>query len=238
MPLEVHPITQESEVAEFARIQIASFTGGGGITALLTPNPLPPEYLEKAIQKHVKSWREEPDVQYLKVIDTDLGGKMIAGAKWRINEKERTEEQIQGMLPVPGPDEEGRPAVQDFMRFLNRARREYMGTKPFYGKLPVVSPTSMTGYELNLSILVLHILATHPEHHRRGAGAMLIAWGLRKADSAQLPAFLEASPMGKPLYERMGFQEKHVETWDLTKYGLEGTDTTTIMIREALLYVM
>lgn len=133
MPLEIHPV-EESDFADFVRIQIAAFSHGGGITGLLTPKPLPPDYVEKSIGKHVKSWREEPDVAYLKVIDTDLGGKMVAGAKWRINEKERTEEQIQSMLPVPGPDEEGRPGPQDFMWFLNSVRREYMGTKPFYCK--------------------------------------------------------------------------------------------------------
>ena len=63
---------------------------------------------------------------------------------------------------------------------------------------------------------------------------MLLAWGIRKADSAQLPAFLEASATGKPLYERMGFQTKHVEVWDLEKYGMQGTDTSTVMIREPL----
>lgn len=139
MPLEIHPV-EESDFADFVRIQIAAFSGGGGITGLLTPDPLPPNYIEKSIDRHLKSWRDEPDVRYLKVIDTDLGGKMIAGAKWRINEKERTEEQIQSMLPVPGPDEEGKPGMQDFMWFLNRVRREYMGTKPFYCKLLIMLP--------------------------------------------------------------------------------------------------
>jgi hypothetical protein len=37
---------------------------------------------------------------------------------------------------------------------------------------------------------------------------MLLDWGTRQADRARLPAFLESSPMGKPLYERMGFQAK------------------------------
>ncbi|KAH7391703.1 acyl-CoA N-acyltransferase [Pyrenochaeta sp. MPI-SDFR-AT-0127] len=212
MPLEIRPV-EESDFEDFVRIQTAAFQGGGGITGLLTPVPLPANYIQKSIDKHIKSWRDEPDVTYLKVIDTDLDGKMIAGAKWRINEKERTEEQIKSMLPVPGPDEEGNPALQDFMRYLSRVRREYMGTKPFY---------------------FLHILATHPDHHRRGAGARLIAWGLEKADKVQLPAFLESSPMGRPLYARMGFEPKHEEVWDLTKYGREGTDTNTIMIREPL----
>lgn len=61
---------------------------------------------------------------------------------------------------------------------------------------------------------------------------MLLEWGLSKADTAGLPAFLESSSMGKPLYERVGFQPKEVVIWDLSKYGLEGTDTNTAMIRE------
>lgn len=67
---------------------------------------------------------------------------------------------------------------------------------------------------------------------------MLLSWGLRKADSAQLPSFLESSPMGRPLYERMGFEAKEVVTWDLTKYGFEGTDTSTVMIRDPLPLVL
>jgi hypothetical protein len=56
---------------------------------------------------------------------------MVACGKWRINKHERTEEQIQSQLPVPGLDEKGRPAAQDFMNYLCRVRKEYMGTKPF-----------------------------------------------------------------------------------------------------------
>jgi len=84
---------------------------------------------------------------------------------------------------------------------------------------------------------------------------MLLDWGTRQADRARLPAFLESSPMGKPLYERMGFQAKEgksrqinclrdchwlcvfgiaVVTWDLTHYGLEGTDYSTVMLREPI----
>ncbi|KAF1935176.1 hypothetical protein EJ02DRAFT_460598 [Clathrospora elynae] len=217
MPLQVHPITSEADLVEFYRIQTSAFAAGGGIATLLIPNPITPDYIQTSIDKHIKSLREEPDVTYLKVIDTDMGGKMIACAKWRINHEERTEEQIQSMLPIPGKEMEGRLGAQEFMSFLCRARKEYMGTKPFY---------------------FLHILATDPEHHRRGAGAMLVDWGVRKADSAQLPSFLESSPMGRPLYERMGFRPKEVVMWDLKKYGLEGTDNSTVMLREPLLHAV
>lgn len=90
------------------------------------------ETTERAIQKHIKSAMEESDVHYLKVVDTELGDKMIACCKWRINEKERTVEEIQSMLPVPGEREKDRPAAQDFMNYLHRVRKQFMGTKPFY----------------------------------------------------------------------------------------------------------
>lgn len=100
MPLEVHPIISEDDLVTFVQIQMAAFAGGGGITAILTPSPMPDDYVQKTINRHVKSWRDEPDITYLKVIDTDLGGKMIAGAKWRINEKGRTQEEVEKTLPV------------------------------------------------------------------------------------------------------------------------------------------
>jgi hypothetical protein len=130
MPLEIRPL-EECDFADFVRILTAAFSAGGMVT-LLKPFPLTSEYNRQSIEKHLKSWREERDVTYLKVIDTDLGGKMIAAAKWRINEKERTQEQVERTLPVPGKDEEGRPAAQDFYWYLNRVRRQFMGTLPFY----------------------------------------------------------------------------------------------------------
>jgi predicted N-acetyltransferase YhbS len=76
------------------------------------------------------------------------------------------------------------------------------------------------------------MLVTDPEHHRRGAGELLVRWGTEQADEAQLPSFLEASLMGRPLYARLGFEPQEEEVWDLKKYGLEGTDVSTPMIRQ------
>jgi hypothetical protein len=134
MPLELRIIEDESDFAEFQRIMTSAFSTGGMTAYMVNLNPTPEEK-QKSVDKHIKSWREESDITYLKVIDTDLDGKMIAGAKWRINDKERTQDQIKAMLPVPGPDEAERPAMQDFMHYLTRVRLEHMGTKPFYCKL-------------------------------------------------------------------------------------------------------
>lgn len=76
------------------------------------------------------------------------------------------------------------------------------------------------------------MLVTDPTHHRRGAGGMLVRWGTERADKAQLPAYLEASQEGRPLYARLGFKPIHEQTFDLTKYGGQGMDKNTVMIRD------
>ena len=131
MPLEVRPVTEE-DVADFSRIQYIAFSDG--IASFLSPRPAPPDYLPQQIEKNLKSMREEPDCHFMKVVDTDLGGKIIAGAKWRINREERTEEQIQIQLPKPGKEQEGNEAAIQFMNHLARQRQRWMGTKPFYCK--------------------------------------------------------------------------------------------------------
>jgi hypothetical protein len=60
---------------------------------------------------------------------------------------------------------------------------------------------------------------------------MLTKWGIEQADKAHLPTYLEASMLGRPLYERMGFRPEFEYEFDLAKYGGEGVEVTTIMIR-------
>ncbi|KAF1973988.1 hypothetical protein BU23DRAFT_462763 [Bimuria novae-zelandiae CBS 107.79] len=202
--LEVRPCL-ENDFADFVRIQYRAFNTG--MTNLIKP-PATAESTAKTVEKHIKSAMTEPDIVYLKLIDTDDNDKMIAGAKWRVNEKERTEEQIQSMLPVP--DEEDSPAARDFKDYLHRVRKEFMDVKPFY---------------------FLQMLITDPDHQRRGAGRMLVNWGCSRADKAGLPSFLEASDAGKPLYRSCGFSPVHTETFDLSKYDPSkvGLETNTCM---------
>ncbi|KAI4939836.1 uncharacterized protein J4E92_001122 [Alternaria infectoria] len=51
----------------------------------------------------------------------------------------------------------------------------------------------------------LVLLATHPDYRRRGAGTALTQWGVDQALAAGIDVGLEASPMGFPLYQHMGF---------------------------------
>lgn len=49
-------------------------------------------------------------------------------------------------------------------------------------------------------------MAVHPAHRLCGIGSLLMKAGTKKADQLDLECWLEGSSMGKPLYEKFGFQ--------------------------------
>ncbi|KAF2710352.1 hypothetical protein K504DRAFT_476343 [Pleomassaria siparia CBS 279.74] len=209
MPLQLQPVTL-SDMPDVATIQRAAFSTG--MISLLMPRPITTEAIAKSIEAHAKSMTTEPDVFYVKVVDTDLDNKIIAVGKWRINKAHRGQEDVERMLPKPGKAEEGNQAVLDMMRYLRWGRSTFMGGKPF---------------------CFLHMLVCDPNHGRRGAGAMLVKWGTSQADVLNLPCFLEASEMGRPLYARLGFVPVHEEIFHGAKYGLDtGDEVNTCMIRQ------
>lgn len=57
----------------------------------------------------------------------------------------------------------------------------------------------------------LEIIVTRGMDQGRGAGGLMMAWGAERADENCMEAYLDATPDGKPLYEKFGFVD--VETW-------------------------
>jgi len=53
----------------------------------------------------------------------------------------------------------------------------------------------------------LDMICVLPEYQGRGAAGMLMRWGTERADHEGVEAYLEASPVGKPVYEHFGFGE-------------------------------
>lgn len=135
MVLEIHPMTP-SDIPSFIAINIAAFQNG--ITSMLFPNPKTPDQVQADIDRHVNTMKNEPDARYVKVIDTDLEnedgtkGKMIAGAKWRVNLEERSEEVVLAQRRTIPDGEEASVALRDFSEWLEDMRWKWMGTKPFF----------------------------------------------------------------------------------------------------------
>ncbi|KAF2964586.1 hypothetical protein GQX73_g9000 [Xylaria multiplex] len=87
------------------------------------------------------------------------------------------------------------------------------------------------------SMLGLSLLCTSPKYHRRGAAKALLAPMLAIADAAGLRTYLEATPGGRPVYEKLGFRTVEVKEFDLdalTRGKIKETYKLSIMIREPL----
>jgi GNAT superfamily N-acetyltransferase len=141
---------------------------------------------------------------YLKCVDTS-NGDIIAGARWRYlgpndpNATSRTWDEVNAELAIPEMYAESHPEVWcAFYKLFNDSKRKHMGARAYW---------------------VLDTLVTHPDHHRRGAGGLLLSWGCDKADKAGKETYLEASEMGEPLYTRYGFEPVEKIALDLRNWG-------------------
>ena len=161
---------------------------------------------EKTLDRVVKDTRDnmEKGVIYLKCVDTSTN-EMVAGARWTFHRPSdpaatlRTPEELDKDYEASEPYAESHPEIwTEIFSMIYGNKREIMGLRPYYS---------------------LDTLVTHPDHHRRGAGGLLGKWGLEKADEAGVEAYLEASPMGRPLYERWGFEPVKDISLDLRRWG-------------------
>lgn len=79
--------------------------------------------------------------------------------------------------------------------------------------------------------LLLALLVTADKHRRRGAGSLLVQWGVELSESLGLQCYVQASEQGRRLYQHHGFQDVGSVQLDLSQYGLEGIEVMTEMIR-------
>jgi len=121
--------------------------------------------------------------------EAEAEGRMAGFGFWKFYPSDRTDaeldEEAERAKSETLPPSANVPAMEVFFGALGRDRRKILGGKAYY---------------------LLNILAVDPHYHRRGVGAMHLKWGLDQADEAGIPAFLEASPYGQPLYARWGFE--------------------------------
>ena len=117
-------------------------------------------------------------------------------------------EEIQSFLPP----ELRLDALASLFGPLRAAQEDLMGTQTPY--------------------LMLNSLATQPEHQGRGAGTLLLDWGLGRADERGLVTYLDATGGARGMYERRGFEVRRVCEWERGPWGGEGVDCHYCMVRE------
>lgn len=72
------------------------------------------------------------------------------------------------------------------------------------------------------------MMVTRTSDQGRGAGGMMMRWGMGRADEERVACYLDSTPEGKLLYERFGFGDA-VETWSF----FDERYRHSFMVREA-----
>ncbi|KAI8714618.1 N-acetyltransferase domain-containing protein [Fusarium sp. LHS14.1] len=132
----------------------------------------------------------------------DSAEEIIAFAKWCLPGAS-----IDDPPPVEAWPSHGELAV-DFFGAMTKGHRKYMGDRPHW---------------------YLECIGTHKDWMGKGAATLLMRWGLERADADKLPCFLEATPKGKPIYERFGFRTLGEEVFEWP----QGTTVEAYMERDA-----
>ncbi|EME45098.1 hypothetical protein DOTSEDRAFT_70971 [Dothistroma septosporum NZE10] len=223
MPLKLLPLPQ-TEWQMYSRVCKAAFIPG--ILSVLYPEGYSDEAQKFGLDAlHRTAERNPGRIQMMKVVDEDLPEddpfqKVVGISQWKIFPRERTEEEMKEEAEEGERDdaEFGAPpglsaaARDDFADGASVYKKKHLGRKPH---------------------VLLHILATRPEHERRGVGAMSLAWGTKKADELGLPMYLEGSPKGVGLYKKWGFEVVAKLPWDATVHGYHEPLEHVAMLRPA-----
>jgi GNAT superfamily N-acetyltransferase len=156
-----------------------------------------PENMKNVAAQHLKSWRihaEESSLHCaIKCVYTDpeTGKSEIAGcAEWFTFDRERTAEQY---LPAPHllsadwmENEDDKLKALKFNKPIVDKRNEWMAGHPH---------------------AVLRYMAVAPKWRRKGIATMCVQWGVDRCRELGIPAYLEASDEGAPVYEKLGFEK-------------------------------
>ncbi|EKD18483.1 uncharacterized protein L3040_007494 [Drepanopeziza brunnea f. sp. 'multigermtubi'] len=138
------------------------------------------------------SWKSDPEARFMKA--SLPSGQIIGFAKWNFFST------TDYHYPFPTEFlETGQPSL----------------CKMFFDGLAKVMNEKMKGKKF----IYMHFLAVDPKFQRMGIGKKLCDWGLKYADEKGLEAYIDASPEGKGLYEKCGWQVINTLDIDLSKWG-------------------
>ena len=101
MPLSLHEVTDDAEFDAITHCECESYkTPLNTFFRLFRYDDSPAGFAELR-DRQIRNWRNDPTSRWFKVVDTDLGGKVIGAANWNIFTEE---EPYVGMKGTPVAD--------------------------------------------------------------------------------------------------------------------------------------
>lgn len=227
MPLVVRPV-EHADVAQCVSLRVASL----GSLVIGRPPPYP-GYAQESEASVRNDLDTRPFVHHLKVVDPANEGEVMAYGKWEVYPEGRPDlEKLRE--PMDPADME-----VDQYGLLRKAAHDYfcthngeMGKHPHIRKLLLSYKCSLLLKTSCSRYAVLALLVTGSQYRRKGAGSLIVKWGIELSEATGLPCYLQASEQGRRLYSHYGFQDIDTVDFDLSKYGLTGVEKMTAMIRD------
>jgi len=204
----ISPVTSVDDLPIITTIEGQAFSSSPLITLMF---PHTPTSHAKYVAQHTKDLLTNANARYVKA--SLPSGEIIGYGKWLFY---LTPEAIaDSEKPWPLEDDgSGSPNVP-MAKFV-------------FGELGKRKNSFMSGKRHAL----MAVLVVKPEAQRMGAGKKLLEWGLRECDREEIEVWIDASPMGKGLYEKCGWKEVgHLDT-ELEQFGGEGVLRTVCMLRK------
>lgn len=203
VPVTIQP-TPRTEDAFLTNTLLFDAAFGPGESLSLTFGGLKSTPRERAIAE-LEQANKNPAFHYYSALDSATG-EVIGFAKWYFVHDPHIQH-----WPVTNPDDLGpglnRKLYDAYFGEMRRRREKIYRDK-------------------NEDYVYMCVLVTDPAAQRRGVGKKLLQAGLKEVDKAGLECFINASPEGKGLYSKFGWEDVTHVTVDLKEYG--GTTTSTI----------
>ncbi|KAF2495867.1 hypothetical protein BU16DRAFT_526416 [Lophium mytilinum] len=211
MAIELRPM-EVDDCLQWMRIRSIAYQGPTNL--IVHHRPVSDETLAKVAEQRKKEFHD-PGTYHWKVVDVETG-KMMTAARFELHNMQEEKGETEN-VPVKNneapfvPPEVNMPVLMALLGPLRQAQSEIMGDRPY---------------------LLLDTLATLPEYHRRGAGAIVVKWGAEKADELGIEFYLTSSMVARPLYEKYGFVLVKDNWFDRGPWGGEGLDWHGCMVRK------
>ncbi|KAL6234524.1 acyl-CoA N-acyltransferase [Aspergillus navahoensis] len=228
MRINIRPAVP-SDAPTLAAINIDAFAG-----QVFLSNTFP--NLGYEVVHHFKTARyrqkiAQPRINVLAAVDEDTGA-LVGCARW--------------LLPATGDQDQDRG--KDKPAESASGAESELETESESTSLPLPEGTNRAVYDgffetlkekakshLRDDDIVLEFLATLPEYQGNGVGKALLRWGMEQADRQQRRIYLEATREGYPVYEKCGWRGVERIEIDYGRWGGEGSQELTLMVRDPLL---
>ncbi|KAL2831393.1 acyl-CoA N-acyltransferase [Aspergillus cavernicola] len=198
MPLQLRRAL-EADIDQLTDVFFSGFRKDGVMARCFPEKPTVRQFSIDGLRRDL----HDRDVHLVAVVDTDIpDSPVIAYANWV---GPRTQPPTTPNLPLYPDDGDDRALAAFYFPHLKEKRAQNMAGRTCW---------------------YLAALVCHEDHQGRGAGGLLMRYGLEQVEKTQGDIYLEASPPGVPVYKKFGFREID------RVVVLDGEFTELLMLRE------